>query len=211
MESMWLSHIYSIFSECECYCLIAFRFRISSQINFWLFRNYLKFRIFLSIINFYFSISFENTTGTSPQCHKCTKSQPFKHQTTAANETIIQFQVIPCFIHTHKKHLFKFHFNRTHFFNTKHSIPYHTDTYFNTLNGGKKTIIQFHLIVFGIFFPFSFKFYFIFSVLNFCNSTKSEKSVSTNSLASPPISSFNGAGLVTQLLPLKLADKKVSF
>ncbi|XP_055319921.1 rho guanine nucleotide exchange factor 18 isoform X4 [Sitodiplosis mosellana] len=41
------------------------------------------------------------------------------------------------------------------------------------------------------------------------SSTKSEKSVSTNSLASPPNSSSNGAGcMVTQLLPLKLADKK---
>lgn len=56
-------------------------------------------------------------------------------------------------------------------------------------------------------FCFVFCFYFIFLF-----STKSEKSVSTNSLASPPNNSSNGAGsMVTQLLPLKLADKKVSF
>lgn len=66
------------------------------------------------------------------------------------------------------------------------------------------------LVLLSSFFMIFF-FCFTFCVRLIFYSTKSEKSVSTNSLASPPNSSSNGAGcMVTQLLPLKLADKKVS-
>lgn len=171
--------------------------------------------IFLTFIDFIFllfvfPISFEITTGSSTQCYKCIKSKSVKYQTAASIEIIIKFKVnfFNSFIytkHTHSAHLHTHTY--THTFQTLH----------NGWNSHHKTHIQ--MIVFfvnNLFFIHSlllFRYFAIFRFLFFLHeiSTKSEKSVSTNSLASPPISSFNGAGMVTQLLPLKLADKKVSF
>lgn len=155
-------------------------------------------------------ISFKSTTSPFAQCSECNKSQPIEYQAAAANEIIIQLKVSQRIekqirlLRCKHSNLFPLKY-RKKVDNYGFGLFFFAGTQICTLTN---TIYHLFCTVLCCYLnEFSFVvFIFIFLILF---STKSEKSVSTNSLASPPNSSSNGAGsMVTQLFPLKLADKQ---
>lgn len=133
-------------------------------------------------------ISTESATSSFTQRNKRTKSQSDEHQATASAKIVIKLKV-------------SIEFSR-HFFLNRTIFPLDCTLFSRSWH----YFLLFFVFCFTLLSDFRYFLYFFLA-----NSTKSEKSISTNSLASPPSSSSNGAGSITQIFPLKLADKKVSL